>query len=51
MPVYMRNLFLRLAIKRQEDEKESLDKSQNESEGSASKNAKVPSFVKGATKA
>jgi hypothetical protein len=49
MPVYMRNLFLRLAIKRQEDEKASSEKAQKASESPSSKaDVKVPGFVKSA---
>jgi hypothetical protein len=48
MPVYLRNFYFRLAIKRAEEEKRAMDKGRGVSEGTpVSKDAmgKVPSFV------
>ena len=48
MPVYLRNFYFRLAVKRAEEEKRAMDKGRGVSEGTpVNKNAaaKVPSFV------
>lgn len=48
MPVYLRNFFIRLAVKKQEDEKRAMDKSRGLTEGtpvSKKEMAKVPGFV------
>lgn len=48
MPVYLRNFYLRYAVKKQEEEKKSMDKSRGLTEGkpvNKSEMAKVPGFV------
>ena len=48
MPVYLRNFYLRLALKRQEEDKREMDKARGASEGtpvSKKESVKVPSFV------
>lgn len=50
MPVYLRNFFIRLAIRKQEEEKREMDKSRGLTEGtpvSKKELAKVPGFVAG----
>jgi hypothetical protein len=48
MPVYLRNFYLRLAIKKQEEEKREMDKIRGRTEGtpvSKKEASRVPSFV------
>lgn len=48
MPVYLRNFFIRLSVKKQEEEKRAMDKSRGFSEGtpvSRKEMSKVPGFV------
>jgi len=48
MPVYLRNFYVRLAIKRQEEERRAYDKSRGATEGtpvSKKEAGKVPAFV------